>query len=603
MFDLKLNLKHLTQAPGVYLMYDASDHIIYIGKAKNLKRRVSQYFKSHDHVKTVAMVAQIARFEVIVVSSDYEAYLLEQSLIKKHVPKYNIMFKDDKSYPYLYLSDHKFPRLMSTRQKAHKGKGRGVFFGPYISATSLKLHLQILQKLFPIRQCSDQYYQNRSRPCLQYQLKHCTAPCVQYITPESYQEDVALLIQFLQGKHHSLLKSLSMKMQKAADQEAYETAARYRDQLQALRTLQIQQFVDIIHHADYEAYALVCDRRWVVVTRARAEKGKTEEVRHWISKLETMEQSEQSEQSVVALWEAFQLQVTMDVEVHSDEMHPNTHLKQARQLLPKIIDPIPLRGYAKQLQNMAEDNAATKLASILKAHMDELYKIKVLKKAFQITPEVSVKRIECFDVSHFQGEARYAANVVFGESGFIKRDYRRYGLMRGDLRDDYEGLREALERRFSSASTFAAPWPDILIIDGGKGQYGVARAVLEAVGLFDSILLISLGKGVLRISGEEVIHFKGNELYLPPNDEAFLFLREIRDESHRFAITGQRQAMRSNKLRSCLDEVSGIGVKRRKALLEYFGGWQALECASVLEIAKVEGISQVLAEKIWQALH
>ena len=600
-FDLDSFLKNLTKHPGVYRMYDRRGEIIYVGKAKNLYNRVNSYFsKGAKDLKTTQLVEKVKLIDITVTPSDYEAYLLESTLIKKHRPRYNIFFKDDKSYPYLMLSKHDYPRLYGYRGKPKKGM---IYFGPYVSLSSVKETLNLLQKLFPIRQCTDGYFNNRSRPCLQYQIGRCSAPCVHKITQADYLEQVKLLTQFIQGKLTSVLEQTADKMHQVADSEDFEQAVKLRDQLTLLTKLQQQQIVDKYSARSLDVIGIATLAKKACVTFLKMEQGKIVDDKYWIveapaSLIEEVLSAFLSHYYLSGNRSLWPRQVILPKGINRALISENLAMiaQQAGHDIQWLIDTISDNA---SWQRLALVNAQQKLKMSVEAKGS--YDKRWLKLKSWLDLE-DLQRVECFDISHFQGEATVASCVVYNAQGPNKGQYRRYNIQGITPGDDYAAIAQAVTRRLEAAKD-AQNYPDVLIIDGGKGQIHKAQEVLTYLKLQDKIQLVSLGKGVERISGKELI-YKGYDTrayQLPEHDLAFLLLRQIRDSAHDFAIKSQRSKVQKRQKESILESLPGIGAKRRKALLTHFGGWQELSRASINEIAKVQGISKALADSIWQA--
>lgn len=598
-FDLDSFLKHLTTHPGVYRMYNKAHMILYIGKAKNLHKRVNSYFKNGaKDIKTQKLVEQVALIDVTVTPSDYDAFLLERALIKKHKPKYNILFKDDKSYPYLHLSDHPFPRLSGFRGKPRK---TGQFFGPFVSLSSMKETLTLLQKLFPIRQCEESYFNHRSRPCLQYQIKRCSAPCVKKISPEDYKMQVELLVKFMRGKLTAVLEEVSRKMQDAANEENFELAAQLRDQLALLTKLQQQQFFDKLNNKRLHVLGIVPEADKVCITLVSIEQGKVTDDKHWFvtqdgSTLSDVLEAFLSHYYLAEPRTIWPEEVIFPKEIKISEPLLVSIVQKAERQIKWITEAIADNA---KWQKLALINARQKLHMNLQSKHHFVKRFDALEKWLAMS---DIKRIECFDISHHQGEATVASCVVFDQSGALKSAHRRYNIEGITPGDDYAAIAQVVTRRIESGIE-AHNLPDVMIIDGGKGQIKKAQEVLLQYDQQNNIKLLSLGKGVERISGKEDI-FQGfdDEVYhLPEYDLAFLLLRQIRDAAHDFAIKAQRKKLAQRQTASVLESIEGIGSKRRQALLRHFGGWQELSRASMDEIAKVKGISPKLADHIWHA--
>ncbi|MDA7742053.1 excinuclease ABC subunit UvrC [Francisellaceae bacterium] len=602
-FNLDDFLKNLTAHPGVYRMFDVNQNILYIGKAKNLKKRVSSYFqKTAKDTKTMQLVSRIVKVEITITNSDYEAFLLESNLIKKHRPRYNILFKDDKSYPYLVLSGHDFPRVYGFRGKANK---REKYFGPYVSLSSIKDTLSLLQKTFLVRQCQDAYYRSRTRPCLQYQIKRCMAPCVGYISQEDYQEQVDLLEQFLNGRLHQVLERVSLKMEESSISQNYELAGIYRDQLVLLRKLQEQQSMDTNDAGLMDVFGIASIGYEYVVVMLQVLNGKVVGDQQWFVKLDEVAGEQKVLTSLLGhyylsndmrtVWPS-QVVLPLAMNIETDLL--TSISKRAGKNMAWLYQP---REAKKKLQKLALLNAESRLAAKCSERLTHAERIDDLVSILSLS--ISPKRFECFDISHFQGEAAVASCVVMDEKGIDKSSYRKFKITNITPGDDYAAIKQAVARRLTRAVK-EENLPEVLVIDGGKGQFKQAHDVLVEMELVDEIVLLSLGKGPERVSGDEDIYYGLGQspLRLPEQQPAFLLLRQIRDEAHRFAMTGQRGAVSKQRKKSVLDDIAGIGPKKKKAILMHFGGWQELEKASMDEIQKVEGVSQKLAELIWHSL-
>ena len=597
--DLTSFLKNLTTHPGVYRMYDKTHTILYIGKAKNLYKRVNSYFtKGAKDLKTQALAQQVAFIDITVTPSNYEAFLLESALIKKYKPKYNIIFKDDKSYPYLHLSNHAFPRLTGFRGKPKKN---GNYFGPYVSLSSMKDTLILLQKIFTVRQCEDSYYRNRSRPCLQYQIKRCSAPCVGKISSEAYRSQVDLLTKFIKGKLSSVLEEVSQKMHAAAENELFEEATRLRDQLILLTKLQQQQFLDKANTKNCHVIGLAQEERKVCITLLVVNQGKVEDDKHWLVSVE----SDSIVEVLAAFLSHFYLAETRTI--CPKEIILPKGMSVSHGLLTSIDQ--KAERHIKWLTETTADNAKwQKLALMnavqkLQSHVQSnMHFNKRMIALAQWLNRQSIERIECFDISHHQGEATVASCVVFDKTGPLKSAYRRYNITQITPGDDYAAIAQAVTRRVK-AGVEAGNLPDVMVIDGGRGQLKKAQEVITYFNQEEAIQLISLGKGVERVSGKEDIFlgFDNSVYHLAEHDLAFLLLRQIRDAAHDFAIKAQRRKIVKRQTESVLESLPGVGAKRRQALLCHFGGWQELSAASIEEIAKIKGISVELASDIWHA--
>ena len=601
-FDSSAFLASCSGRPGVYRMFDADAKLLYVGKAKNLKKRLASYFrKTGQAPKTAALVAKIAQVETTITANETEALLLEQTLIKQWRPPYNILLRDDKSYPYVFLSSGDFPRL-SIHRGAKKAAGR--YFGPYPSAGAIRESLSLLQKAFFVRQCEDSYYRNRTRPCLQYQIKRCKAPCVGLVEPEEYAEDVRHSIMFLEGRSNALADELSRSMETAAMELNFERAAEIRDQIGILRRVQDQQSmeggsgnVDIVSAAVSPGGAcvhLISVRSGRVLgsknffPQVAIEESVAEVLQAFLEQyyLGSMERDLPSELIVNAVHEDFDTLISAVSELRDVEL-TITHR---------------VRGTRARWQQLALTNAEQALGARLANRQHLAARFQALADALEL--EELPTRLECFDISHSSGEATVASCVVFGPEGPLKSDYRRYNIEGVTGGDDYAAMHQALSRRFRKAAEGEGKLPDILLVDGGKGQLNMAREVLEELAVPDLILL-GVAKGVTRKPGLETLYLNdaAHEFTLPGDSPALHLIQQVRDEAHRFAITGHRARRGKARTTSTLEGVAGIGPKRRRELLKHFGGLQELCRASLDEIAKAPGISKKLAESIYAALH
>ena len=615
-FDAKTFLKTLPAKPGVYRMFDKQNEVIYVGKAVNLKKRVASYFrKKLDSPKTQVLVSKICHIEVTVTHTENEALLLENNLIKSLKPRYNILYRDDKSYPYIFLStQHEFPRL-SVHRGAQRAKGR--YFGPYPSAGAVRETLNLLQKVFPVRQCEDTFYKNRSRPCLQYQIKRCTAPCVGLVSKGRYQQDVDHAVMFLEGKSNQVIDTLVLEMEKAAEQLEYEQAARYRDQIASLRRIQEKQYISQ-EGGDFDVIAVsaaggVGCIQVFSIRGGRNLGNKTYYPRHteWASDKapETHLLSAFIPQYYLS---SDQGRGTRDIPAEillSHEPESRTIIEQvlSEQEGRKINLKIKLRGQRARWLKMAEQNAKQSLSIRLNSKASMLQRYEALQEALEL--EEMPSRLECFDISHTMGEATVASCVVFDLNGPLKSDYRRFNIEGITGGDDYAAMHQAVTRRYKRLKEGEAKMPDILFIDGGKGQLAQAQDVLNELQV-TNILLVGIAKGPERKPGEETLWLSNpgllpevSEIILPADAKALHLIQQIRDEAHRFAITGHRQRRQKKRNTSPLEDIPGLGPKRRQLLLKQFGGLQEVMRAGVEDLARVNGISTHLAQKIYDVLH
>jgi excinuclease ABC subunit C len=598
-FDASSFLRTLTARPGVYRMLDANGEVLYVGKARNLKKRVSSYFrKSGLAVKTHAMMHQMASVEITVTHTEAEALILENNLIKTHRPRYNVLLRDDKSYPFIYLSSEEYPRL-AIHRGARRLKGR--YFGPYPSAGAVRETLHILQKTFRVRQCEDSFFRNRSRPCLQFQIKRCTAPCVGFIDAAAYAEDVRHTVLFLDGKSSALNEELAASMEAAAARLDYETAAVYRDQIASVSRVQERQYVSG-ESGDLDILACVVSAAVACV--------QVFFVRHGINlgnKLFFPRIPADSDARDVL--SAFVAQYYLEHPVPA-KLLTNYALQDAA-LLEQVLSERAgrkvtlshgVRGEKARWLALGVANAEQALAAHLGSQAGMQQRLLMLQEVLQL--EEPPGRMECFDISHTQGEGTVASCVVFDAQGPRKSDYRRFNIRDIANGDDYAAMEQALLRRYTRLKTDDARLPEVLFIDGGKGQVGVARRVLEELQI-EEILIVGVAKGPERRPGLEVLHIpaQGRTLELDGASPALHLIQQIRDEAHRFAITGHRQRRAKARNASPLETIPGVGPRRRQRLLKQFGGLQEVARAGVEDLHKVPGISRALAQQIYDTFH
>lgn len=586
-------------------MYDASGKVLYVGKARNLRKRVGSYFrKSGLAPKTEALVARIQSIEVTVTGSETEALLLEQNLIKSLRPPYNILLRDDKSYPYIYLSSHEdYPSLTFRRGRSKKGKG--TWFGPFPSSGAVKESLNLLQKVFKIRSCSESYFRNRTRPCLQYQINRCTAPCVGYISPEEYQRDVRHATMFLEGKNPAILHDLMEAMEQASKALKFEEAAAYRDQINHLRHVQEQQSVDG-EGGDADVIAIEQDAGIVCIVVIIVRGGRVLGTKDYFPRF-SIEQSES--ELLSAFLGQFYFGGDVKRDIPRDVLVP-VDVEGAELLAQALSEAagreVRIRGNVRGERRRWLELAMTNARQTLKTHLaskETVYRrLLALRELLELAETPS--RMECFDISHSHGENTVASCVVFDENGPLKSDYRLYNIQDVTAGDDYAAMRQVLSRRYRKLAAGEGKRPDLVFIDGGKGQLNIAREVFEDLGISD-IPLIGVAKGVTRRAGMEQLidAMTGDVFRVPADSPALHLIQHIRDESHRFAITGHRARRDKKRRQSTLEGIEGIGAKRRREMIRYFGGIQEIRKASVDEIAKVQGISRNLAETVYAALH
>ena len=605
-FDHKDFVLNLSSRPGVYRMVDLDERVIYVGKARNLKKRVGSYFRASGlTTKTMAMVAKIARIEISITHSETEALLLEQSLIKELKPPYNIQLRDDKSYPYILLTDHAdYPRLMFYRgRKSRKGK----YFGPYPSALATRDTLQLMQKVFKVRQCQESYFKNRTRPCLQHQIDRCTAPCVGLISPEEYSRDVRYSTLFLQGKSSQLTVELTKNMEAAAEALEFEKAAKIRDQVGLLRRIQEDQVVaNQGEDADVIAVSMQAAGVCVHVIYVRGGRilgSKNFFPKHRLASAADELLSDFISQSYLGEDDAANLPAELLV---SEALEDSAALVEAMEYVAgrKIRLVSNVRGHRAKWLKMAVTNAQEALGSHIASKQNSKRRFALLQEALALDePPV---RIECFDISHTGGEGTVASCVVFDAEGAVKNDYRRFNIEGITPGDDYAAMEQVLTRRFERLTKGEGKLPDILLIDGGKGQLTQAAKVLARFDL-DSLRVLGIAKGISRRAGQETLFLKEGErvkeIAIATESPALHLLQQVRDEAHRFAITAHRQRRGNARKRSQLEDIPGLGPKRRRDLLKHFGGQQGLKRAAEAEIAKVGGISEKLAASIYEHYH
>jgi len=600
-FDLDSFLRTLTHRPGVYRMLDAAHKVIYVGKARDLRKRVTTYFqKSVNEAKTAAMVAQVARVEVTVTNTEAEALLLEHTLIKQTRPRYNVVLRDDKSYPYIYASiDQTFPRLRFHRG-ARKGKGR--YFGPYPSAGAVRQTLAELEKLFMIRNCSESYFRNRTRPCLQYQIKRCTAPCVGLVTGDEYRRDIDAAIQFLEGKNQDVIEGFAKRMEDASEKLEFEQAARFRDQIKRLNKVEARQLVSRSDGADLDVLGFASNGALHCVTVLFIRGGAVVGSRDHFPKLPGETDKQKLLNGFVGqyyLGRDAPSEIILDCEIEDGEL---IAAELSARSTHKVAIRSRVRGDRLRWLKLAATNAEQGLN--LRAASNATIKRQFAALGELLELEEPPERLECFDVSHTSGEATVASCVVFNQGGPLKSDYRRFNLKPEAAGDDYAAMAEALERRYARVKQGEVPMPDVLFVDGGKGQLSEAVSVLEKFEL-DWLKVVAVAKGRARRPGAERLFLPGESrpLSLAADSPALLLIQQLRDEAHRFAITGHRQRRGKARRTSRLEEIPGLGPKRRRDLLKQFGGLQGVIAAGVDDLVKVHGISRRLAETIYNDLH
>ncbi|MFU2059025.1 excinuclease ABC subunit UvrC [Avibacterium volantium] len=605
-FDAKKFLANVTYDPGVYRMYDDKDQVIYVGKAKDLKKRLSSYFRANlSSKKTEALVASIHRIETTITSSETEALLLEHNYIKTYQPRYNVLLRDDKSYPYILLTKERHPRITAYRGSK---KIQGEYFGPYPNAGAVRETLSLLQKLFPVRQCENSVYRNRSRPCLQYQIGRCSAPCVPgYISDEDYNQQVNFARLFLQGKDQQVLDHLVAKMEQASQALNFEEAARIRDQIQAVRAVIEKQFVSNDRLDDIDIIAIAYQLGIACVQVLFIRQGKILGNRSYFPKVPA--NTDLSELTATFVGQFY-------LQAHQGRTVPNTIIVDhklaekaqletllAEQAGRKVQIQDRAKGDKSKYLQLAQMNAKAALVTQLKQSTLIHERYQALQALLGIE---KIQRMECFDISHTMGEQTIASCVVFNQDGPLKSDYRRFNITGITGGDDYVAMEQALLKRYDK-DLEPEKIPDVIFIDGGKGQLNRALQVFQQLKVkWDKKRphLIGVAKGVDRRAGLEtlIISKQDREINLPPDSLALHLIQHIRDESHNHAISGHRKKRQKAFTQSGLETIEGVGAKRRQALLKYLGGMQGVKKATLDEIASVPGISKALAEKIFEAM-
>ena len=601
-FASKSFIDSLTQRAGTYQMIDSEGVVLYVGKAKNLKKRVSSYFrKSGVSAKTSALVKRISDIDITVTETETEALILEQNLIKKHRPAFNILMRDDKSYPYILLTDKdQWPRL-----SFHRGPKRqkGTYFGPYPSVNSVRESMSLLQRVFKVRQCEDSFFKNRSRPCLQYQINRCSGPCVDLATEEDYQTSVELTRKYLEGKSDEITKQLEQQMDRASDEMQYERAAEMRDQIKALRQVQAQQVIEK-GRGIIDVIAASLERGQACIHILYIRQGRILGSRSFYPKIQLSE-------TVEDLLSEFLPQIYLNGHGRSDipkEIITSNSFEGADALTKALEHLInrsvkikhSVRGARAKWMELAVRTANLNLQARLLSTQTVNQRFESLKETlgFESTPE----RIECFDVSHSSGESTVASCVVFDSNGPVKNDYRKFNIKGVKANDDYAAMKQALERRYKRLVNGEGQMPDILLIDGGKGQLSVAKTTLAELGVV-GVTIIGVAKGATRKAGFETLIFaETNHVITDPDQAALHLIQQIRDEAHRFAITGHKQQRDKKRRMSALEGIPGVGPKRRRDLLKHFGGIDEVKKASVADLMKVSNINKQVAESIYAEL-
>ncbi|MFD2166701.1 excinuclease ABC subunit UvrC [Thalassotalea euphylliae] len=603
-FDSQAFLKTVTEKAGVYRMYNLEQEVIYVGKAKNLKKRLSSYFrKDVNSVKTKALVRQILAIDVTITHTEGEALILENNYIKKYQPKYNILLRDDKSYPYLLITQHKHPKL-----GMHRGfkRQKGEYFGPFPTAGAVWESLRLMQKIFPIRQCEDSYYKARTRPCLQHQLGRCSAPCVDKISVDDYAQQVDMAKLFLRGKSSDVIDMLVDKMEQASLALKFEQAAQYRDQIATLRKVQQQQFVSGVA-AEMDVIGVYRQKAQVCIHLLFVRDHKILGSKSYFPTI----MAEDSEEEIIAAFigqhylvnEAFQGAIPKEIVIsHAIENAAELGKLLSIQSDYEVKISSNVRQERKQYLKLATTNAEQALITRNSEKESMQKRFEKLNEVFELPHEI--QRLECFDISHTMGQQTVASCVVFNTEGPLKSDYRRYNVVGITPGDDYAAMSFALNKRYGKV-TDVDKLPDVVFIDGGKGQLARAEEFFQQLALDRTPLLVGVAKGESRKPGLETLIMAGSHqlISLPGNSPALHLVQHIRDESHRFAITGHRAKRQKNAKTSTLESIPGIGAKKRQALLKYLGGMQEVKNADVKTLEKVPGISTALAQNIYDALH
>jgi len=601
-FDPDAVIRHLTHKPGIYRMLDAAGEIIYVGKARDLRKRVATYFqgsRAHDG-KTHAMVRSVAGVEVTVTRTEVEALMLEYNLIKQHRPRFNVVLRDDKSYPYIHLdTSHRFPRLSFYRgPRTSKAK----LFGPFPSAGSVRETLNQLQKLFQLRSCEDSYFENRSRPCLQHQIDRCTAPCVGFISEDDYARDLEHAVLFLQGQSDVVTQRLGERMEQASAALNFERAAQYRDQLAKLNNVQSQQLMSRVR-GDFDAVGLAEDHGIPCVAIHFFRGGRSLGSRNYFPKVA---KGGADDEEIIR---AFLLQYYGGREAPKEILVSRAVPEAAvlAQMLSaqshhKVAIKWRVRGDRARWVEMALTNARHGAELRYQSSASYEGQLEALAEALDLAELPS--RLECFDISHTGGEATVASCVVFGTEGPLKSDYRRFNIDGVAAGDDYGAMNQALTRRYARVKQGEVPMPDVLFIDGGPGQLAQAVEVLGDLQI-EGVRVVGVAKGQDRKPGRESLYLPERELplHLPASSPALHLIQQVRDEAHRFAITGHRARRQKARTRSPLEDIRGLGPKRRRELLRQFGGLQAVTRAGVDDLMRVKGISRQLAETIYEHFH
>lgn len=597
--DIKPFLKTLPNLPGVYRMINQAGEVIYVGKAKDLKKRVSSYFvKTIVSPRTKMMVGHIDHIEITVTHSETEALILENNMIKSHMPRYNVIFRDDKSYPYIVLTGEKYSRLAFHRGTQKKGNQ---YFGPFPNTNAVRESIQLLQKVFKLRTCENSVFKNRSRPCLQYQIHRCTAPCVDLIREDEYKNDIKHASLFLEGKDSEVISQLTNQMNEAATSYAYEHAALYRDRIQSLRQVRTKQFVSDFSASDADIIACVEEAGEYCLNLVMIRAGRHLGDKSFFPKNATDVETQDVIETFIAQYYTNQtipkLIVTQE---YVNQSLMSEFFKLNYDIEVKVIN--KAIGDKRVWLTMAQKNAQIALKQKLMQSESQENRVEALKAIFNLSDSFS--RIECFDISHTMGEGTVASCVVFDKGNLQNKEYRRFNIEDITPGDDYAAMREVLMRRYKKIATGEGVKPDLIFIDGGKGQLNIAIEVIQELGLSD-IILVGIAKGEGRKPGLEQLFLEGktDPIIVKKDNVGFHLIQQIRDEAHRFAISGHRAKRDKKRITSSLEDIEGIGAQKRKNLLVYFGGIERIKNASIEEIIMVDGINKKLAEKIYDYFH
>lgn len=599
-FDSKPFLASVSQRPGVYRMIGADGEVLYVGKARNLKNRLTSYFVGKAQAaKTMAMVAQVANVEVTVTASETEALLLEYNLIKRHRPRFNVTLRDDKSFPYLYLTTQDEYARISFYRGSRKLPGR--FFGPYPNARATRETILLLQKLFLLRPCSDSFFSNRSRPCLQHQIKRCSGPCVRLISPEDYAQDVSDAMKVLEGKGAELIDDLAQRMEQASQNLEFERAARLRDQINGIKAIHSTQSVTRNAIEDIDAVALVSHGGDHCVSIVFVRGGRNLGSNNFMPRPGIAEAGDLLSGFLAQYYLGREApgEILINEQIEDGDILEQTlsqRMERAVRIRPNV------RGVRARWLEMARTNAELGLKMRRATEATSVEQLQAMAEVFGLSTPPA--RIECFDVSHTMGERTVASCVVFGPEGAIKSDYRRFNIEGLAPGDDYAAMRQALSRRYARVKKGEAPMPDVLLIDGGPGQLTQAVDILRELEI-NEVLIAGVAKGADRRPGQERLFLPGHELptLLPPDSPALHLIQRVRDEAHRFAITGHRARRAKARTESILETVPGLGPRKRRELLRQFGGLQGVSRAGIDDLAKVHGIGRKLAQSIFDTLH